>query len=229
MGSPQAGACPALSLGQAFTSTEEQEEQLVQTKQATSLGALTPQSRPQAAMLSDYPLCASLPLALGQWWTLRRTAQLDWCGDRDGSHGRTLPGGKQRPLMCQDKKTGGLGRAGESSSGQAVAAMGLRSGKSMQSSGRTGTAAAVRTRANSLQSRARGRGPTSCNTTPSPASLRTVCSDAGTHFRQPELSRWFPGKEAGSVLAAGEEWASPVEVWGPDPCVPGRWDGWMPG
>lgn len=39
-------------------------------------------------------------------------------------------------------------------------------------------------------------------TTPAPAP-RAVCSDVGAHFRQPELDRWFPWREAGSVLAAG--------------------------
>lgn len=36
---------------------------------------------------------------------------------------------------------------------------------------------------------------------------------AGAHFRQPELGSHFPRKEAGSVLAAAENWASPVQMW----------------
>ena len=50
-------------------------------------------------------------------------------------YGRSSPGGKQRPLLCQEEKTGCLGRVWESSAwqdmGKQWAAMGLRSWRSM--------------------------------------------------------------------------------------------------
>lgn len=36
---------------------------------------------------------------------------------------------------------------------------------------------------------------------------------AGAHFRQPELGSHFPREEAGSILAAAEKRASPVQMW----------------
>ena len=45
-----------------------------------------------------------------------------------------------------------------------------------------------------------------------PATQACFVHIVGAHFKQPELGSHFPRKEAGSVLAAAEKRASPVQM-----------------
>lgn len=123
-------------------------------------------------------------------------ARLAWWQGMEG-HG-------QRPFVYQEEKTGCLGRAQESFSlaehGQAVVSHGAEGWevhvvvKQDWDKGSCGTPVSSRAGLGALHPQ---------HHPPSPTPLRAVCSDVGAHFRQPELGRWFPRKEAGSWLHSG--------------------------
>lgn len=103
------------------------------------------------------------------------------------------------PVPGREDRSSGEGLAVHGQ-GRWQSAVGLRGWRSVWASGKPGAMASCR---NSSELQSQAGWAASLLPPPLPAS-RAVCSDVGAHFRQPEPHRWFPGKEAGSVLAAGE-------------------------